>query len=469
MEDLKCLVCLHEYDDSLVLGCSHSLCLLCAGKLLKRDEKYYENKYIKCDICQKLTSIEEQTLKEIYNYIPSSEQVMNSSIEIERMSNLNNLNNMSMSHKSNRDTLNQSNINPSVNLKSNRLGHKLNYSHNYTNENYNNNRSNNQTIENHTINYLKGPPTFQATPSTTPLYQGNLLNFENITNTLSSNRLVNINPAKVICTQHSEEVQYFCFSCFGKCICSECVIHGDHKNHEVLNARQAYPIIIDKTNELMNDVSDKIIDIKTVQSSIEKSKLEIAGFTEKIKQEMAVAFSEVRKRIDNKEKELLDKADKYLEDTVQEFNTYSRIIQAKVIALNKMIDSVNSNLLRKDEVHFINFFAENKKKLENLVNEEFQNFPDLSSFKTIRVNVNLDSLNNMIHTLGGLHLEISMLKGFDFTKKIKAHKSSNDIFNLNKGIGFPDGNSNNLNYNPVMTRDYSKSRLNTGTSGGYIN
>ena len=134
-----------------------------------------------------------------------------------------------------------------------------------------------------------------------------------------------------------------------------------------------------------------------------------------------------------------------------------------------MIDSVNSNLLRKDEVHFINFFAENKKKLETLVNEEFQNFPDLSNFKTIRVNVNLDSLNNMIHTLGGLHLEISMLKGFDFTKKIKAHKSSNDIFNLNKGIGFPDGNSNNLNYNPVMTRDYSKSRLNTGTSGGYIN
>jgi hypothetical protein len=172
-----------------------------------------------------------------------------------------------------------------------------------------------------------------------------------------------------------------------------------------------------------------------------------------------VAFSEVRKRLDIKEKELLDKADKYLEDTIQEFNTYSRIIQAKVISLNKMIDSVNSNLLRKNEVHFINFFSENKKKLENLVNEEFQNFPDLSSFKTVRVNVNMDSLNSMIHTLGGLHLEISMIKGFDFAKKMKTHKSSNDIFNSNK----VDGNNDNLHYK--LTRDYSKSRLNTGTSG----
>jgi hypothetical protein len=51
---------------------------------------------------------------------------------------------------------------------------------------------------------------------------------------------------KEICKDHGEEVTYFCFDCLGRCFCSECAIHGIHKNHQVMNIKRAYPIVVEK-------------------------------------------------------------------------------------------------------------------------------------------------------------------------------------------------------------------------------
>lgn len=48
------------------------------------------------------------------------------------------------------------------------------------------------------------------------------------------------------CKEHKEEVTYFCFDCMVRCVCSECVIHGAHKNHDVLNVKRAYPLVVEK-------------------------------------------------------------------------------------------------------------------------------------------------------------------------------------------------------------------------------
>ena len=51
---------------------------------------------------------------------------------------------------------------------------------------------------------------------------------------------------KEMCKEHNEELSYFCFDCLCRCICSECVVHGIHKNHDVMNIKRAYPIIVEK-------------------------------------------------------------------------------------------------------------------------------------------------------------------------------------------------------------------------------
>ena len=51
---------------------------------------------------------------------------------------------------------------------------------------------------------------------------------------------------KEFCKEHNEEVTYYCFECMNKCICSECVVHGVHKNHDVMSIKKAYPIIVER-------------------------------------------------------------------------------------------------------------------------------------------------------------------------------------------------------------------------------
>lgn len=78
------------------------------------------------------------------------------------------------------------------------------------------------------------------------LSRSNLLN----TNYSNYGGLMPQPQKKEYCKEHNEEVTYFCFECMNKCICSECVVHGVHKNHDVMNIKKAYPIIIEKVKNV---------------------------------------------------------------------------------------------------------------------------------------------------------------------------------------------------------------------------
>ena len=77
----------------------------------------------------------------------------------------------------------------------------------------------------------------------------NLMSQENSSRTLGSfnNSTPMLKAVKGFCPEHpDEEISYFCFNCISNCICPECIIHGVHKNHEVMTIKRSYPIIKNK-------------------------------------------------------------------------------------------------------------------------------------------------------------------------------------------------------------------------------
>jgi B-box zinc finger/Putative zinc finger in N-recognin (UBR box) len=70
-------------------------------------------------------------------------------------------------------------------------------------------------------------------------------------------------PERDACRDHpDEEVNYFCFDCLTSPICSECVVHGSHKGHEVATLRKAYPQIMAKTEEMALSLNSKIDELQ---------------------------------------------------------------------------------------------------------------------------------------------------------------------------------------------------------------
>lgn len=225
-----------------------------------------------------------------------------------------------------------------------------------------------------------------------------------------------INMKKEFCKDHGEELTYYCFDCLCRCICSECVVHGVHKNHEVMNVKRAYPLIVEKSEDLLFQVQNRISENTNVQQSLEVKKKELVDNTSSLKQEMARAFEEIRIRLQKKEKEIMDKAEVFLHEHLQELNTYTRVLQSKVFSLNKTIDSINSNIGRRDEVTLLNFYSENKHKIAQTAETEIPDIPDFNSIYNMKININQNSFETLINTLNAIHVEITSMKGYEVSK-----------------------------------------------------
>lgn len=267
--------------------------------------------------------------------------------------------------------------------------------------------------------------------STNSINSNNVLYCNNdILNSSSIPKYRNVNLShyqqqKELCPEHGEIISYLCFDCLSKCICSECVVHGIHRNHEVINIKKAYPLICDKVEDLISTVDDKIRELGNASNVLERKRNQLGLLSEKCKREIKNSFEEIRIKLNKKEEEILENTENILQDNIQELNTYSRIIQSKIIGLNKIVDSIQSRMIRKDELSLINYYCENKNKILNTTQEtEIKNIPDLTSISNLRVDIDKGSFDTMLNVLNALHFEITSMKGIEITPRVNKEKYS---------------------------------------------
>ena len=205
-----------------------------------------------------------------------------------------------------------------------------------------------------------------------------------------------------------------------KCICSECVVHGIHRNHEVLNIKKAYPLIYNKTQDIGNHITTKIKELYNTQRNIEQKKKELNTLNNKCKIDIRQAFDELRSLLNKKEKEILNKTENTLNDNMNELDTYNHIIQSKMILLNKLVETINVYLMRKNELNLINFYTENKNKI--LAQTELNEINDINNINiegmsNLKINIDKSSFDAMISAINTLNFEINTLKGINLENR----------------------------------------------------
>ena len=376
VEEIFCSNCNIKCDQSLMLRCNHNLCMNCASENLIRNESEGINKsqYIICDICQTKTEIDKNTSKEILSF---------------GLINSKNNNNIDININNNKDIENNPRFYTS-----------------YNNSNNNNNINNISPSEN--LIYFN-----------TNIIDKENNNFNNIYSKYDINEIksnLNLINNKTICQEHNEPITYLCLDCMSKCICTECVVHGVHRNHEVLNIKKAYPLIYNKTQEISNIICSRIKELNLTQKNIEQKKREINNLNSKCKIDIRQAFDELRNLLNKKEKEIINKTENTLNDNFNELNTYYQIINSKIILLNRLNETVNAYLMRKDELNLINFYTENKNKILTQTElNEINNINDLNinSLSNLKIDIDKSSFDAMISAINTLNFDINTFKGFD--------------------------------------------------------
>jgi transcription elongation factor Elf1 len=400
-EEICCSNCGIICDQTLLLSCDHNLCMNCAANNLVRNELPGMNKiqYIICDICQQKTEIDTNTSKEVLSL------------------GLNNLNKNNEEIEKNLDNINEYEYNT---FQEN--NQKLNLQNSLMNSNNNND--------------------FES-PVNIVYFNTSNNNLNNLSSKYDITDIKNNINRSNICQDHGEPITYLCLDCMSKCICSECVVHGIHRNHEVLNIKKAYPLIYNKTQEIGNHINTKIKELFITQKNIEQKKKEIGNLNNKCRIDIRQAFDELRSLLNKKEKEIMDKTENTLNDNINELNTYNHIIQSKILLLNKLSETVNVYLMRKNELSLINFYTENKNKI--LSQTEFNEINDinelnLEGMSNLKIDIDKCSFDAMISAINTLNFEINTFRGFDvknrhnlgkFTAKrnLYGNKSEQENFN----------------------------------------
>ena len=95
----------------------------------------------------------------------------------------------------------------------------------------------------------------------------------------------------------------------------------------------------------------------------------------------------------------MDKTETTLNDNINELNTYNHVIQSKILLLNKLLETVNVYLMRKNELNLINFYTENKNKIlaQTELNEINNiNSLNLEEMSNLKINIDKSSFDAMI-------------------------------------------------------------------------
>ena len=428
-EDIICSSCNNQTEQALILMCDHKLCFNCANKLLKTQhiDNYNTHQYIECSLCQTSTLLEPDTIRQILN-----DNNIIDNMEDEEENRLNNPLFMNANKYNNKNYLNLQNDNNNLNDIDNNLN------------------KNNKYNQNEIINNI----------STSEI---------NIINDLTN--------YKQLCKEHSEPFTYLCLDCMSNCICAECVVHGIHRDHEVLNIKKAYPLIYKKLEDLSKYANDQKKSILLINETISKKKKCINDLIERCKSEIHNTFEQIKLKLDNKEKEIVNNTTNILNKSIDELDNYDITLQKNSGNLEDIIVRINNILRKKDELNIINYFCENKNKiLEECELQKINFIPNLDTFTNIKIEPNKITFNNMIKGINNFKFNITNIKGLEMginqpnkivknNQKMNIHQphydkitnTNNNYMNQYLQMNFNDMNNNNNNiYYTEMPNDLNE-------------
>jgi hypothetical protein len=377
-EDIVCTRCNGKTDQILMAFCEHNLCLSCAAIILKKQQITGENgnQYLKCEKCYNMTELDPETIN----------QILDHENEVKKNDN----NNLIDNNFENNDV--------------------LEYVKN--NNKYIPNRSNNNLSKK---NYTEN--------SATEL---------NIISDLNNNNFINV------CKEHGEKLNYLCLDCMTNCVCPECVVHGIHRNHEVLNIKKAYPLIYNKLEELSKFVNGQSKQLSLTNGTILKKKNLISVIIERFTNEIHNIFEQIKIRLENKEKDILNQTINSFNKTINNLNNYENLIKTKIADFENLIQQINHTLMQKDQFYTINYFCENKNKIMEQIELKNFNLPNLEKFANIKFGPNKDSMNRLINDINNFGFVVQNIN------KIKGNLSNRNINKAQQNQQINLENKNNM-------------------------
>ena len=180
-----------------------------------------------------------------------------------------------------------------------------------------------------------------------------------------------------MCKNHpTEPVKYFCFDCLVPPICSECVVHGIHKTHDVQNIPTAIPIVKGRMQNAIQVMQAKADRLQGTMITLNQKQSELNDQYNSVKTQMKATFDDLRLKLLSKEKELDQISEQILLNSQQDLNTISQQIENRIGIINNNISVINTEGDENIPNRAFNFYSLNYPTINQLIEiESKDSFP----------------------------------------------------------------------------------------------
>ena len=265
---------------------------------------------------------------------------------------------------------------------------------------------------------------------------------EQVTPTLRKSSEVkqnNSTSTSSFCQNHPEEEnKYFCFDCLIPPLCSECVINGIHKTHNVQNIKKALPTVQGTLREYLQSLDSRASQINSLIQSFHSKLKEDEEQNKIYKTQVKSVFDELRHKLDQKEKEIYLSSDASINEWSQDLINYERQISNKLQNLQSNSNVINAQINGNNPLELLSFYSENYNLIIQLLEidkkDKKESFPEAKAIiksdtlrdlksKASEIEVRIDNMNMDI-----LNTRENPYQGQN--KRISNQKSKNDRFGL---------------------------------------
>lgn len=141
--------------------------------------------------------------------------------------------------------------------------------------------------------------------------------------------------------------------------------------------RRAHPQLLQDFESLLHVASQKGEDLQLQENKLEARKRDLADQTRNLKLQVAGHFEELRQRMDQREREMLQRIDDVGLRGQSDVERCVRLVKTRAQHLRENEASIGAQLQAADEVQLITFYAERFRGLSEQIEAEADILPDI--------------------------------------------------------------------------------------------
>jgi len=221
------------------------------------------------------------------------------------------------------------------------------------------------------------------------------------------------------CMDHpSEELQFYSITS-DKVLCSQCLSKGGFSGTEIVNIKKATNRVIRKIEDYFLEINNRIDSYSLLEKRLDSTKKDMSEIFLHFKGQIRAGFDDLRKKIQEKERSILEQVETMYREKVWELELAEETIKSRKEEISNLADVLDKAIGKLNDYTVCHYYAKKGHTIRSILGEDdAKKIQETKQLLEIRGSHEQVNLNAFTEGLQMVAMELSALKGLEDNAQI---------------------------------------------------